>query len=161
VVEYKENEYDAKYATHVWKHYNNHFHLFKEAFQKIYNDFKTGLGSNATPAATSKIKDDNFNIFIKAFRVQLPSGTCTVKLFYQWRDNLSYFKKEVLSNLIHLEQDARKPYLNRLKFELNETLQHCHTSTEELNNLYSKYETSEEELLRNRSIHQPLHIAIK
>jgi hypothetical protein len=66
----------------------------------------------------------------------------------------------VLSNLIHLEQDARKPYLNRLKFELNETLQHCHTSQEELNNLYTKYETSEEELLRNRSYTNALHIAI-
>jgi hypothetical protein len=80
--------------------------------------------------------------------------------YYQWRDNLSYLKKEVLSNLIHLEQDARKPYLNRLKFELNETLQHCHTSQKELNNLYSKYETTEEQLLRNRSYTNALHIAI-
>jgi len=43
---------------------------------------------------------------------------------------------------------------------LNETLQHCHTSQEELNNLYTKYETSEEELLRNRSYTNALHIAI-
>jgi hypothetical protein len=80
-LEYKENEYDAKYATHVWKHYSNHFIYSKKHFRKIYDDFKTGLGSNATATvATNPIKDDNFNIFIKAFRVQLPSGTCTVKL---------------------------------------------------------------------------------
>ena len=160
VVEYKENEYDAKYATHVWKHYNNHFHLFKEEFQKIYDDFKTGLGSNATPPAATKIKDDNFNIFIKALEYNYPLEHAPLSYYYQWRDNLSYLKKEVLSNLIHLEQDARKPYLNRLKFELNETLQHCHTSQEELNTLYTKYETSEEELLRNRSYTNALHIAI-
>jgi hypothetical protein len=113
-MEYKENEYDAKYATHVWKHYNNHFHLFKEAFQKIYDDFKTGLVSNATPPATNKIKDDNFNIFIKALEYNYPLEHAPLSYYYQWRDNLSYLKKEVLSNLIHLEQDARKPYINRL-----------------------------------------------
>jgi hypothetical protein len=47
-----------------------------------------------------------------------------------------------------------------LKFELNETLQHCHTSQEDLENLYSKYETSDEQLLRNRSYTNPLHIAL-
>ena len=29
-MEYKENEYDLKYATHVWKHYTSHFQTFKE-----------------------------------------------------------------------------------------------------------------------------------
>lgn len=43
VMEYKENEYDAKYATHVWKHYANHFQSFKETFQKIYDDFRAGF----------------------------------------------------------------------------------------------------------------------
>ncbi len=43
VMEYKENEYDAKYATHVWKHYNNHFQTFRETIQKIYDDFRAGL----------------------------------------------------------------------------------------------------------------------
>lgn len=151
MMEYKENEYDAKYATHVWKHYNNHFHLFKEAFQKIYDDFKTGLGSNATPPAITKIKDDNFNIFIKALEYNYPLRNmhhCFITI-----NGVTIFltSKEVLSNLIHLEQDARKPYFNRLKFELNEILQDCHTTQKEINNLYTKYETSEEQLLRNRS----------
>ncbi len=159
VMEYKENEYDAKYATHVWKHYNNHFHLFKEAFQKIYNDFKAGL-SGATETAKPSISDDNFKIFINGLEYNYPIENAPASAYHQWLYNLSYLKKEVLSNLIHLEQDARKPYINRLKFELNETLQHCHTTQEELNSIYAKYNTTEEQLLRNRSFDNPLHIAI-
>jgi hypothetical protein len=39
-------------------------------------------------------------------------------------------------------------------------LQHSQTTREELDRLYDKYETSEEQLLRNRSFDNPLHIAI-
>tara|TARA_R110002096_G_scaffold282779_1_gene476730 strand:- start:6993 stop:9293 length:2301 start_codon:yes stop_codon:yes gene_type:complete len=42
-MEYKANEYDNKYAMHVWKHYTNHFHLFKEATENVLQDFKKGL----------------------------------------------------------------------------------------------------------------------
>ncbi|MFC5196591.1 hypothetical protein ACFPH8_14710 [Bizionia hallyeonensis] len=45
-MEYNENEYDDKYAMHVWKHYKNHFHLFKEASENILLDFKKGLIGN-------------------------------------------------------------------------------------------------------------------
>jgi hypothetical protein len=56
-MEYKENEYDAKYATHVWKHYNNHFQTFKDTFQKIYDDFRAGLvGTPDTPPPPIKTK---------------------------------------------------------------------------------------------------------
>jgi hypothetical protein len=57
VMEYKENEYDAKYATHVWKHYNNHFQTFKDTFQKIYDDFRAGLvGTPDIPPPPIKTK---------------------------------------------------------------------------------------------------------
>jgi hypothetical protein len=47
---YKGEDYADRYATHVWKHYTNHFHLFKKAFQKIYDDFRVGLvGTPETP----------------------------------------------------------------------------------------------------------------
>jgi hypothetical protein len=159
VMEYKENEYDAKYATHVWKHYNNHFQTFKATFQKIYDDFKASL-SGTTETAKPSISDDNFRIFINALEYNYPIENAPVSAYHQWKYNLSYLKKEVLNNLIHLDQDARKPYINRLKFELNEELQHSQTTREELERLYDKYETSEEQLLRNRSFDNPLHIAI-
>ncbi len=159
VMEYKENEYDAKYATHVWKHYTNHFHLFKEAFQKIYDDFKVGLvGSNEN--VKPSITDDNFRIFIKALEYNYPIDNAPISTYHQWKYNLSYLKKEVLSNLIHLDQFSRKPYINRLKFELNEELNHTQVNQDELKRLYDKYETSEEQLLRNRSFDNPLHIDI-
>jgi hypothetical protein len=57
VMEYKENEYDAKYATHVWKHYNNHFQTFRETIQKIYDDFRAGLvGTPDIPPPPIKTK---------------------------------------------------------------------------------------------------------
>lgn len=57
VMEYKENEYDAKYATHVWKHYNNHFQTFRETIQKIYDDFRAGLvGTPDIPPSPIKTK---------------------------------------------------------------------------------------------------------
>jgi hypothetical protein len=159
VMEYKENEYDAKYATHVWKQYNTHFQTFKDTFQKIYDDFKASL-SGTTETAKPSISDDNFRIFINALEYNYPIENAPVSAYHQWKYNLSYLKKEVLNNLIHLDQDARKPYINRLKFELNEELQHSQTTREELERLYDKYETSEEQLLRNRSFDNPLHIAI-
>ena len=42
-MEYKPNQYENKYAMHVWKHYANHFHLFKEATESVLQDFKNGL----------------------------------------------------------------------------------------------------------------------
>lgn len=57
VMEYKENEYDSKYATHVWKHYTNHFQTFKEILEKIYNDFRAGLiGTPELPPPPIKTK---------------------------------------------------------------------------------------------------------
>lgn len=57
VMEYKENEYDAKYATHVWKHYNNHFQTFRDTIQKIYDDFRAGLvGTPDIPPPPIKTK---------------------------------------------------------------------------------------------------------
>jgi hypothetical protein len=158
-MEYKENEYDEKYATHVWKHYNNHFQTFKDTFQKMYDDFKASL-SGTTETAKPSISDDNFRIFINALEYNYPIENAPVSAYHQWKYNLSYLKKEVLNNLIHLDQDARKPYINRLIFELNEELQHSQTTREELDRLYDKYETTEEQLLRNRSFDNPLHIAI-
>jgi ribosomal protein S21 len=42
-MEYEEYEYETKYVMHVWKHYTNHFHLFKEASENMLQDFKKGL----------------------------------------------------------------------------------------------------------------------
>ncbi|WP_339662316.1 hypothetical protein [Croceibacter atlanticus] len=66
-MEYKENEHDDKYAMHVWKHYTNHFHLFKEASENMLQDFKKGLIGNGRkqeviekPKAKAKSKHQSF-----------------------------------------------------------------------------------------------------
>ena len=42
-MEFNPNQYENKYPVHVWKHYTNHFSLFKEATENILQDFKKGL----------------------------------------------------------------------------------------------------------------------
>lgn len=66
-MEYKANEYDNKYAMHVWKHYTNHFLLFKEATENVLQDFKKGLiGSGIKqeiikkPKVTPRLKYQSF-----------------------------------------------------------------------------------------------------
>lgn len=65
-MEYKANEYDDKYAMHVWKHYTNHFQLFKKATENALQDFKNGLiGSGKKviiekPKSISKSKYNSF-----------------------------------------------------------------------------------------------------
>lgn len=159
VMEYKENEYDAKYATHVWKHYTNHFHLFKEAIQKVYDDFKAGLaGTSETTKPT--IAEENLRIFLKDLEYNYRLENAPISAYHQWKYNLSYLKKEVLSNLIHLEQTARKPYISSVRFQLEELLTHSQITKVELETLYLKHDTTEEQLLRNRSYTNDLHIAI-
>tara|TARA_R110002050_G_scaffold300678_1_gene471474 strand:+ start:1447 stop:2895 length:1449 start_codon:yes stop_codon:yes gene_type:complete len=67
-MEYKENEHDDKYAMHVWKHYTNHFHLFKEATENVLQDFKKGLIGNGRkqgviekPKIKAKSKHQSFS----------------------------------------------------------------------------------------------------
>lgn len=57
VMEYKGEDYADKYATHVWKHYTNHFQTFKEILEKIYDDFRAGLiGTPELPPPPIKTK---------------------------------------------------------------------------------------------------------
>jgi hypothetical protein len=66
-MEYNPNQYENKYPVHVWKHYTNHFHLFKEASENALQDFKNGLiGSNrkqeviGRPKVKTKLKHQSF-----------------------------------------------------------------------------------------------------
>lgn len=58
-MEYKEETYLSKYAMHVWKHYTNHFELFKEATINALNDFKSGITSTAKKPSKDLKKDFN------------------------------------------------------------------------------------------------------
>lgn len=50
-------DYDKKYFTHVFKWYEKHFHLFREATEQALDDFKKGyLGSFADFAAQQHVQ---------------------------------------------------------------------------------------------------------
>jgi len=111
-------------------------------------------------ASNNEVKNTSFIVFLKGLEFNYPVKYSPIESYYQWQENLLNFKNEVLVNLIHIEEDARKPYINHLKFLLNEELKHCQTTKQELDLIYAKYETSEENLLKNSSNKNLLHLAI-
>ena len=161
VMEYKAESYNDLYATHVWKHYTNHFNLFRDSFQNIYDQFKTGLmGINATPSGIYTIDYNSFNQFLKDLEYNYPYEVAPMSMVYQWDEDLASLKKEVLENLIHIGADAKKPYLAKLQMQLDELAKNGKVDKTELNRTFVYFNTSEEELRKNRSYNNPLHNAL-
>jgi hypothetical protein len=161
VMEYKAESYNDLYATHVWKHYTNHFNLFRDSFQNIYDQFKTGLmGINATPSGIYTIDYNSFNQFLKDLEYNYPYEVAPMSMVYQWDEDLANLKKEVLENLIHIGTDAKKPYLAKLQMQLDELAKNGKVDKTELNRTFVNFNTTEEELRKNRSYNNPLHNAL-
>ncbi|MDD2306834.1 MAG: hypothetical protein PHP53_19185 [Prolixibacteraceae bacterium] len=161
VMEYKAESYMDLYATHVWKHYTNHFNLFRDSFQNIYDQFKTGLmGINATPSGIYTIDYNSFNQFLKDLEYNYPYEVAPMSMVYQWDEDLANLKKEILENLIHIGADAKKPYLAKLQMQLDELAKNGKVDKTELNRTFVNFNTTEEELRKNRSYNNPLHNAL-
>ena len=86
-MEYNPNQYENKYPVHVWKHYANHFHLFKEASENILQDFKKGLiGSSRKQEVIEKPKTK-------------PKSKHNSFTYKKWRfesTNLTYLKESLI-----------------------------------------------------------------
>ncbi len=144
------SEWDSKYFAHVFKWYSLHFQLFEEATQKAVEEFKAGL--LGTPAVNisapelpkEKIKYDSFNIFIKHLEYNYQYNTTVISFKYSMKENLDYLKKEILTNLIALNKDEKKAYLNRLKYDLENHQQHVWSTAEILDKWYEKYNSPKE-----------------
>ena len=161
VMEFKKESAPDLYATHVWKHYTNHFNLFRDSFQNIYDQFKTGLmGINATPSGVYTIEYKSFNQFLKDLEYNYPYEVAPMRMVYQWDKDLADLKREVLENLINMSVDAKRPYLNKMMLELTELSHHGHISNDEIQNTYVKYNTDENSVMQNRSHTNPLHVAV-
>lgn len=161
VMEYKAESYMDLYATHVWKHYTNHFNLFRDSFQNIYDQFKTGLmGISATPSGIYNMDYTSFNQFLKNLEYNYPYEVAPMSMVYQWDEDLANLKKEVLENLIHIGADAKKPYLTKLQMQLEELAKNSKVDNTELNRTFVYFNTNEEELRKNRSYNNPLHNAL-
>ncbi len=147
-------EHEEKYAKHILKHYANHFHLFKEATEKALEDFKSGLlGSPTTlmktiSANALQIKNESLNIFLKQLTYNYPYRVSTLFFKYSMRDNLDYLKQEILDNLITLSKDDRKPYLNKLKYNIGNNRQHSTITKDDINIWLKKYNIASEEDIR-------------
>lgn len=98
-MEYNPNQYENKYPVHVWKHYTNHFELFKEATENMLQDFKKGLIGNGRkqeviekPKTKSKSKHHSF----------------TYKKWQFESTNLTYLKESLIDkNLIASDTELK------------------------------------------------------
>jgi hypothetical protein len=148
------SEHDEKYAKHVWRHYTNHFHLYKDAAEKGLEDFKAGLlGSQPAQVKTNgtmtePIKYEAFNHYLNQFKYNYPYRTAVFDFKFSMRDYLDYFKTEILDNIIILSKDDRKAYLNKLKYELENKKQHAYTTQETIDEWLAKYNVESEEAIR-------------
>lgn len=144
------SEHDEKYAKHVWRHYTSHFHLYKEAAEKGLSDLKAGfLGSQPAqhitiPTIHNKIVYSSFDAFLNCLKYNYPYKNTVWSFKHEMIEALDLFKKEIYTNLIALNKDEKKAYLNRLKYDLANHQQHVWSSAETLEKWYKKYDSSQE-----------------
>jgi len=103
------------------------------------------------------IKKKYFNIFLDSLEYSYPHSDNPIIVHGEWQENLLFFKKETLDNLIYLDSTATKAYLGSLKFEFEELNKSSYTTQKQLNEIYLKYETTEEDILSSILIDHPLH----
>lgn len=108
----------------------------------------------------SKITNDNFNQFIKDLEYNYPLYNTPISSYHQWQVNLKYLKQEILSNLIVLTDEAKKPYLKKMLFDIQEHYKYIHTVKSDVDELYDLYNTNEYKLFHERSYTNELHVVL-
>jgi len=127
------------------KAYETKFFYFEVLLSSLHDDFKSGLlvKSNSfqpmqDPPKTS-IKYESFQIFIKQLEYNYPFNIAPLSFKYTMRDNLDYLKKEILNNLVIIDKDARKPYLNQIRYQIYNLTQNTGVDLLEIAKLLKKY----------------------
>ena len=118
------------------------------------------MGINATPSGIYIIEYISFKQFLKDLEYNYPYEVAPMSMVYQWDEDLANLKKEVLENLIHIGADAKNPYLAKLQMQLDELAKNGKVDKSDLNRTFVNFNTSEEELRKNRSYNNPLHNAL-
>jgi hypothetical protein len=108
----------------------------------------------------SKFSNESFNQFIKDLEYNYPLYHTPLSSYHQWKTNLKYLKHEILSNLIILTDEAKKPYLKKLLFTLQEHYKYVHTVKSDVDELYNSYNTNEHQLLHQMNYTNELHIVL-
>ena len=108
----------------------------------------------------SNFSNLNFIQFIKDLEYNYPLYHTPISSFHQWQTNLKYLKQEILSNLIVLNGDSKKPYLKKLLFDIQEHYKYVHTVKSDVDELYNLYDTNEYKVLHERSYKNELHVVL-
>ena len=108
----------------------------------------------------SNFSNLNFIQFIKDLEYNYPLYHTPLSSYHQWQTNLKYLKQEILSNLIVLNGDSKKPYLKKLLFDIQEHYQYVHTVKSDVDELYNLYDTNEYKVLHERSYKNELHVVL-
>jgi len=136
------------------KSYKSKFFDFDIQITKLNDDFKSGLlgNNNFIPPIQETqlpaIKYESFNIFIKQLEYNYPYDISPLGFKYTMKDNLNYLSKEIFSNLVVMDKEAKKPYLNQIKYDIQNNKQYAGINLEDLNIWLKKYNIPSEEWIR-------------
>ena len=134
--------------------YKSRFFNLDVMITRLNDDFKSGLlgNNNFIPPIQETqlpvIKYESFNIFIKQLEYNYPYKIAPYSFKYTMKDNLDYLNKEIFSNLVVIDKDARTPYLNQIKYEIQNKKQYVGVKLEDLDVWFKKYNVSSEEDIR-------------
>lgn len=84
---------------------------------------------------------DNFHIFIQSFTYNYPYREAVITAVDRWKTHLTYLQKEILENLIILDEPAHKSYIKRLTLDCENHLKHAQVSIADLGDWLTRYQT--------------------
>lgn len=149
---HNENSFLDAYVVLDYKNFLNEF------LQEQNN--KNEINTSSSSTQPIKYNDESFNQFIKDLEYNYPIYHAPISSYHQWQVNIKYLKQEILSNLIILTDEAKKPYLKKLLFTLQEHYKYVHTVKSDVDELYNSYNTNEHQLLHQMNYTNELHIVL-
>lgn len=93
------------------------------------------------------IEFTSFRQLLKDWEFNYPLKYAPLSYFHMWKENLRYFRIEVLDNLMQIPDSAKIHYLDNLKYQISECQKAAHTSEQEYISLLSKYNTNKRDIL--------------
>ena len=117
-------------------------------------DVSSALPSNEIKE-TNNVNYESYEFFKKWFHYPLEYSP--LGYYHQWQDNLKHLKSEIENNLLSLDTTKSNIYLSKLSRELIDIQKKSNTNIEVVNAWYDKYNTNEEDLVKNYDYKNTLH----
>lgn len=93
------------------------------------------------------IEFTSFRQLLKDWEFNYPLKHAPLTYFHMWKENLRYFRIEVLDNMMQMPHSAKIHYLDNLKYQISECQKAAHTTEQEYVSLLSKYKTNKRDIL--------------